>query len=95
MPPFKYPNTIIKIFNRMLWYISNKEIEQYVKNNIGLAQYSYHQIDIFIKLFISQYSKFEEKLNFLDCHKKDVIRQCIEKFTKNTKYFTNGGLPNY
>ena len=92
MPNFNYSEKIIKIFTRMLGYISNNEIEEYVKTKIGLTQYSYHQIDIFIKLMISQYSKFDTKLKFVDNYNNDVTKQCIEKFAKCTKYFTNGGF---
>ena len=41
---------------------------------------------------ISQYSKFDTKLKFVDNYNNDVTKQCIEKFAKCTKYFTNGGF---
>ena len=74
---------------------SNKGIQEFVESNIGGGdknfEYSYHQINIFIKLFIAQYSKFEKKLNFID-RGKNVTDKCIKKFEKCTKYFTNRGF---
>jgi len=43
----------------MRGYKNNKEIENFVKEHIGIKKYSYHQINIFIKLFISQYIIFD------------------------------------
>ena len=56
-----------------------------------LEKYSYHQINIFIKLFISQYSKFEDKIYFSK-NGKDVTKQSIRAFAQCTQYFTNGGF---
>ena len=74
----------------------NKGIQEFVKKNIGGGnsnlKFTYHQINIFVKLFISQYSKSRLKNQFLDYHKKDVTKECIEKFAKSTKYFINGGF---
>ena len=91
MPKFNYPDEIINIFNRMLLIKSNEEIQKFVKDFIGIPKYSYHQINIFIKLFISQYNKFESKLKFLS-NGKDVTNDCIREFAKCTHYFTNGGF---
>jgi MoxR-like ATPase len=61
-------------------------------------KYSYHQIIIFIKLFISQYNKFDSKLYFTAINnkgeKKDVTESCIRDFAKSTKYFIDGGFQN-
>jgi ABC-type multidrug transport system fused ATPase/permease subunit len=75
----------------MLEINSNDKIEKFVKKYIGITKYSYHQINIFIKLFISQYNKFKTKLKFLS-NGKDVTKECIEEFAKCTQYFTNGGF---
>ena len=92
MPKFNYPQEIITIFNRMLLINSNEAIKGFVKEHIGIqGKYSYHQINIFIKLFISQYNKFESKLKFLH-GETDVTQTCIEEFAKCTQYFTNGGF---
>ena len=92
MPKFNYSDKIIKLFTNMLGKETNKDIQEFVKEKIHLSKYSYHQINIFIKLFISQYSKFDSKLKFLD-GKEDVTDKCISEFADCTKYFTNGGFP--
>ena len=60
-------------------------------------KYSYHQIIIFIKLFISQYNKLDSKLSFTietKRKKKDVTEKCIYDFAKSSKYFIDGGYQN-
>ena len=89
MLPFNYPENINNIFNRMLGYNSNVDIQNFVKKYIGLEIYSYHKINIFIKLFISQYNKFKTKLYFYNDN-IDITEKCIEEFAECTKYFTNG-----
>ena len=94
MPPFNYSEEMINIFTRMLDIKTNDGIQKFVSkyfNKIGIKKYSYHQINMFIKLFISQYSKFNGKLIFKSGD-KDVTEQCIEDFSKSTRYFTNGGF---
>jgi len=91
MPEFNLSTKIINIFNRMLRINSNEAIENYVRKHIGIKNCSYHQIDIFIKLFISQYNKFEGQLEFWH-GKENVTNECIEEFAKCTQYFTNGGF---
>ena len=39
----------------------NDEIEKLVKDYIGIDKYSYHQLIIFIKVFISQYINLLQK----------------------------------
>ena len=80
------------IFKNMIDTDKNEEIEVYIKSKIGLTEYSYHQVHTFIKLFISQYSKIEGKLNFTDCNGKNITETCIKNFAESTKYFTNGGF---
>ena len=94
MPPFNYSKEMINIFNRMLGINSNEGIKEFVEKyfkKIGIEKYTYHQINIFIKLFISQYSQFKGKLIFKS-NNEDVTEKCIEDFSKSTKYFTNGGF---
>ena len=91
IPKLDLPDKIIKIFNRMLELKTNKDIEDFIKNKIGLKIYSYHQVQIFIKLFISQYSKFKGRLTFFSGD-KDVTEECIQDFAKCTTYFTAGGF---
>ena len=92
MPLFNYPEKIIKLFKNMLDFNSNEQIQEFVKKYIGPKKYSYHQINTFINLFISQYSKFETKICFLN-GEKDVTEECIQDFAKCTQYFTYGGFP--
>lgn len=75
----------------MLEYKGNEDIKKFVEGNIGIKHYSFHQVQIFIKIFISQYNKFETKLTFLN-YKKDVTKECINDFAKYTKYFTQKGF---
>jgi len=75
----------------MLEKKTNEEIEKFIKEKMKLEVYSYHQVQIFIKLFISQYSKFEGKLKFKS-NGHDVTNECIQEFAKCTKYFTAGGF---
>ena len=69
------------------------------KKNDEYKIFSYHQINIFINLFISQYNKFngsklffrkkiqdEEGKNI----KIDVTDECIKQFARGTKYFFEG-----
>jgi nucleoside-triphosphatase THEP1 len=91
MLPFNYSNDIIDIFTRILGIKSNQEIQEFVKKYINLDKYSYHQINIFIKLFISQYIKFDTKIKFLS-NEKDVTEEKIKQFAQCTQYFTNGGF---
>ena len=85
----------IKLFYNMLELNSSKEIENFIYENIekiGKKQFSYHQIKIFIKLFISQYNKYNgKKLKFLE-NDKNVTKICIGLFSKGTKYFISSGF---
>ena len=74
MDDLKLPKKIRDIFKNMLGFTNknedeeNKEIEKYIKSIIGIKDYSFHHIQTFIKLFISQYSKFGDKIVFKDCY---------------------------
>jgi len=92
MSPFDYPEEIRNIFKNMYGIYSNEEIEKFVKKYIGIPKYSYHQINIFVKLFISQYSKLKKKIHFKNEQGKDVTEECVLEFANCTKYFTNGGF---
>jgi len=92
MPKFNFSKEIISIFKKMLEKIdSNEKIEEFVKKYIGIITYTFHQINIFVKLFISQYNQFKSKIKFLE-DGKNVTERCIEEFAKCTRYFTNGGF---
>jgi MoxR-like ATPase len=99
-PELNLPDKTIEIFKRMVALDSNKSIEEkFLKKYMNNPKnYSYHQIIIFIKLFISQYNKFDKKLYFTAINnkgeKKDVTESCIRDFAKSTKYFIDGGFQN-
>ena len=94
MPSFNYPKETIEIFKNMLDINTNDGMQKFVSkyfDKIEIKKYSYHQINMYIKLFISQYSKLKGKLTFWR-GKENVTVQCIEDFSKSTRYFTNGGF---
>ena len=91
---------IINLFDKMVGLNTNELIEEKFlkKYMVNLEKYSYHQIIIFIKLFISQYNKFKNKLKFIIEYKnekneiertEDVTEKCIEDFAQSTQYFIN------
>ena len=79
MPSLNLPDRIINIFKRMLGYDSNEQIEQFIKAYIDVPKYTYHQINIFIQILISQYSKYESKLTFIGAG-KDMTAFYIKDF---------------
>ena len=90
MFPFNYPEEIINHFKNLLGIDSNEGIQEFVKKYIGIQKYSFHQINIFVKFFISQYGNLKEKLQIIE-NGKDVTDKCFHEFAKCTQYFTNGG----
>ena len=93
LPELNLPTATINIFNNMLGLKNNKEIFNWVKDNIKISRYSYHQVHMFINLFISQYDKFSgQKLLFLDAKGNNVTQDCINSFAEGTKYFTYGNF---
>jgi len=100
-PKLDLPEEILNIFDRMIGLKTNEEIEakflkKYMKN---YKNYSYYQINIFIKLFISQYSKFDSKIRLVVKNEKgeiikDNTEKCILDFAKSTTYFLDGEFAN-
>ena len=80
------------IFKKMIGKYENKEIEEFIKKEIGIKEYSYHQIQTFIKLFISQFSVLNSEIKFKNSQQKDITDECISYFSKSTKYFIDGGF---
>ena len=75
--------------------IIDEKIEQFVKQNLGVENYSYYQVNTFIKLFISQCSKLKGnkvKFQFRDSNYKDITEKCIKDFSETSKYFTYSGF---
>ena len=100
-PKLDLPKEILNIFERMVELKTNEEIEEkflqkYMKN---YKNKSYYQINTFIKLFISQYSKFDCKLSFVIKNEKgevikDNTEKCIFDFANSTTYFLDGEFSN-
>ena len=95
MLPLQLHENERKQFRRLNGFKEDKEIEKFIKdtfNSINIKEYSYHQIKTFIKLYISQFASLEGKLEFLNSKGENITKKCIEYFTNNAKYFTNGGF---
>ena len=98
IPKLHLPKQTIDNFKLMLDLNTNKDIEEkflkkYMDNS---KKYSYHQIIIIIKLFISQYGKFNS-LKIIDKNgnisiKKDIKEKFINDFFKNINYTVNNGF---
>jgi hypothetical protein len=87
MPRLDLPKNIIYFFNKCLDINSNEKIEEFLKKYIGIKQYSYHQVLIFSKIFLSQFNQFNQKLKFSK-DEEDITLKIIENAAKSTKYFT-------
>ena len=104
IPQFNYPQKMLDIFNKMLGIDSNPKMQKWfeeIMKIVGIKIFSYHQINIFINIFISQYAQYKKKLHFSrvvgnkdnrEKIKKDTTDECIEKFAKCSKYFIDGGF---
>ena len=95
LPKLELDEDIKKTFKIMLGKEAEKDeqIENFIKDNIILKEYSYYQIQTFISLFISQFEIFKGKIiKFCDSQKKDITKECIKNFAESTIYFTNGGF---
>ena len=88
------PDNIIDIFNKLSGFDSSNKIEKIIKDYITINKFSYHQIQIFIKLFISQFNKFESEL-IVYSGENIVTEKFIEEFTEFTKYFTMGSFTKF
>ena len=91
MPKFNYPEETIKIFETIKGIKTNEDLEKFVKQYIACKKYSYHQINMFIKLFIKQYSNFDFKIKITKGG-ENITKNFFEDFAKCTEYFTNGGF---
>ena len=104
IPELDLPKDKIHLLKNMIELDTNEKIFEWLKynfkENIKMKRYSYHQINIFINLFIGQYNKFGgHKLIFYELKKegkkeikKDVTKDCIDDFSKGTKYFIYEGF---
>ena len=85
MPKLDLPEETIRIFNNILGYDSIDKIEQFIKDKIGMKNYSYYQVQIFIKIIISQIGKFQGKIKFIS-EGKDTSEEFIMDIVKSTKF---------
>jgi hypothetical protein len=81
-------------FKRIIGKETNEEIEEFIKNNIGIKEYSYHQIQMFIKLFLCQFNNIEGKIKFIDSNGKDLTDKMLQNTTAIAKYCANGTFSN-
>ena len=66
---------------------TNEKIEKFIKvnfNKIGINEYSYYQIQIFIKLFFSQFDFQNKNIT--------ITKECLDYFFNSLKYFIKGGF---
>ena len=89
IPDLKLSERKLNAFKKMKGFNNIEEIRKFIEKNIGFDIYSYHQINIFINLFTSQYNKFDSNIKFLE-NGIDVTEKCIKAFSEATKYFTFG-----
>ena len=92
LPELDLPEDKINLFKNMLGISDNKKIYKWLKEKIKIERYSYHQIHIFINLFICQYNIFKGEKIYFSQKGEDVTDKCIDSFAEATKYFTYGGF---
>ena len=80
-------------FKNMIETNNIDKIEKYINNFFKIEDHSYHQLNIFINLFIGQYSKTNTKRIFYE-DGEIVTEKVIKIFAESTKYFTSGGFSN-
>ena len=91
MEPLYLKEEIREKFNNLNGIKENEDIENFIKTDIGLKGYSYHQIKTFIALYISQFDSINQKIKFTNSD-GDITQDCIKYFADSTKYFINGGF---
>ena len=80
-------------FKNMIDTTDNNKIAEFINKYITIENHSYHQLNIFIDLFIGQYSKTNNKRIFYE-GEEIATEKVIENFAKCTEYFTSGGYSN-
>ena len=73
-------------FKNMIGIVTNEEIEEFIKNNIGIKNYSYHQVNIFIKTFMIQFNILGK---LYDSKNDDVIEFITKCCAENTNIQDN------
>ena len=90
IPELELSKDKISVLKNMIDKTTNEEIYKWIKDHIKIPRYSYHQINMFINLFISQYNINGEKKSFRTKNDKDETEKIIEAFSRGTQYFTYG-----
>ena len=86
MPKLELDEETRSKFKNMIGIVTNEEIEEFIKNNIGIKNYSYHQMHIFIKTFIFQFNILGK---LYDSKNDDVIEFITKCCTENTNIQDN------
>ena len=84
-------------FKNILNIEDNNKILEFISSNIGIEQYSYYQLNIFIELLMGQYKKYNKTggSNFVFYEgEKDITQYVIENVGKCARYFTSGAFAN-
>ena len=91
MPKLNLSEDEINIFKKILGYDNIDMIKQFIKNNIGMENYTYFQVRIFINIFISQFNMFSDRIKFVK-DGLDLTHQYVSDITKTSIYFTSNGF---
>ena len=86
LEPLELEPDIIKKFKKLNG-IEKNEIENFIKakfEKIGINNYSYHQVNTFIKLYLSLFDSKNEDIT--------ITQDCINYFVESSKYFVDGGF---
>ena len=85
--PLELESNIRQKFKKLNGIETNEDIEKFIKEKffeIGIKEYSYYQVQTFIKLYISQFDSKGEDIK--------ITKECIDYFINSSKYFINGGF---
>ena len=75
------------LFKNILGIDNNYQLYKWIIYQISLPQFSYHQINIFIKLFLKKFNIFQgKKLRFIE-NEFDITDSVIRTCTKSLIYF--------
>ena len=88
--PLELKSNIRNKFKKLKGLETNEDIESFIKEKfkeIGIEEYSYYQVQTFIKLFISQFDSKDEDIKITD--------EYIKYFVNSSKYFINGGFSKF
>ena len=88
--PLELESNIRKKFKQLNGIETNEDIERFIKekfNEINIKEFSYYQIQTFIKLYISLFDSKDKDIK--------ITKECIDYFVNSSKYFINGGFSKY